>query len=73
MSHEVHGSKIREDVVGEAIARLEDYIADHDIHVPNLLRIVDHEIAAAAFGLKYMRISELKIVRNYLKKRIDHG
>lgn len=66
---EAHGAKIRSDVVGTALARMDDYLKAHPDHVTNLTRVVDHELVCKALGLAYMRPTELVAVRKWLQTR----
>ena len=66
---EVHGSKIRSDVVGTALTRLEDHLRSYPGNAEKILRLVNQEIALKSLGLSYMRVNELARVRAWLMGR----
>ena len=70
LDYEVHGGRQREDVVGHCIGLMETHLGDYPMQAPNLRRLVDAEIAARAFNLSNMRLSELRRVRKWLSSRM---
>jgi len=66
---EAHGSKIRSDVVGTALSRLEDHLRSYPGNAEKILRLVNQEIALKSLGLSYMRVNELARVRAWLMWR----
>ena len=67
---ETAGASYDQAAVGLSLNEIDEYLKERPEHAENLLRLVDVEIGAREFKMRFLRLKELYAVRKYLLGRL---